>query len=115
MNSIQLLGRLVADPETRKAGKENTVTSFTVAIDRGYGEDKKTDFITCEAWNGRGEFIEEYFRKGQRIAVTGALNIDKWQDEDDNWHEKAKVTVNNVYFCESGSKDEKPSKKGNRH
>lgn len=111
MNCIQLLGRLTADPETRKAGKDHTVTSFTIAIDRGYGEDKKADFILCEAWGARGEFVEQYFGKGNRIAVTGQLNIDKWQDEDDAWHERAKVTVNNVDFCESAPAADKPSGK----
>lgn len=104
MNTVQLLGRLTKDPEaeTVKIGKEKkSVCNFTIAVDRGFGEDAKTDFIECVAWEKRAEILDEYFKKGQRIAVTGSLQVDQWKDDEGNNRSRTRVLVSSIDFCES--------------
>lgn len=79
-NSVILTGRLTADPETKKAG-DYQVAKFTVAVDRGFGKDKKVDFISCEAWGKTAEFMGQYLRKGDMVAVSGSLKQDTWEKD----------------------------------
>ena len=104
MNSVNLLGRICGDPELKTTTNGNSVTSFTLAVDRAYtpkGQEKQTDFITCVAWRGTAEFISKYFRKGQRMAVTGELQTRQYTASDGGQRKVLEVVVDNAFFCES--------------
>ncbi len=45
MNHVCLMGRLTAEPELRHTQTGKDVLSFTMAVDRGYGDKKATDFF----------------------------------------------------------------------
>ena len=47
MNSVNLIGRLTRDPESRTTATGMMVTTFTLAVDRRpkQGEEKQADFI----------------------------------------------------------------------
>lgn len=70
MNQCAISGHLTRDPELRYTQTGVPVVSFTVAVDRP-GETEKTDFIRC--WRTRAEFVDKYFRKGQRIECCGPI------------------------------------------
>lgn len=72
MNQCAISGHLTRDPELRYTQTGVPVVSFTVAVDRP-GETEKTDFIRCYAWRTRAEFVDKYFRKGQRIECCGPI------------------------------------------
>ena len=72
MNNCAFSGNLTRDPELRRTQNGVAVTNFTIAVNRP-GEPDKTDFIKCYAWRTRAEFVEKYFRKGQRIEVCGVM------------------------------------------
>ena len=80
MNSIILMGRLTGDPELRviQGNSELTVTRFSIAVNRKYkaaNEEKpKTDFFSCVAWGKTGEFINKYFKKGNRLTGNRQLH-----------------------------------------
>ncbi len=105
MNQVVLMGRLTRDPELRHTQSGTAVTSFTLAVDRGFasrdGGDRQADFIDCVAWRQTGEFVSKYFVKGQMMAVTGRLQIRDWTDRDGNKRRSAEVVCDNVYFTES--------------
>ena len=105
MNQIVLMGRLTRDPELRHTQTGTAVTSFSLAIDRGYtpkdGGERQTDFIDIVAWRNTAEFVSKYFTKGQMAAVTGRLQIRDWTDKDGNKRKSAEVVADNVYFTES--------------
>ena len=68
MNKIELMGRLVADVELKKASKKegSDYARFTLAVPRKNVKDK-TDFINCVAFGKLAEVISKYCKKGQRI------------------------------------------------
>ena len=100
LNHITLMGRLTKDPELRYTSNNTPVASFSLAVERDFGE-KQTDFIECVAWRQIGEFISKYFAKGNMIAVSGRLQIRDWNDKDGNKRRSAEVVVESAYFCES--------------
>lgn len=105
LNSITLMGRLVADPELRRTGSGIAVASMTIAVDRDYsGKDsgeKETDFIDIVAWRQTAEFASKYFAKGRMMAVHGRLQIRTWTDKDGNKRKSAEVLADSVYFADS--------------
>lgn len=109
LNHIVLMGRLVKDPELRRTGTGKAVTSFAIAVERDFaGSDgtKETDFIDIVTWGKTAEFAEKYFCKGRMAAVSGRLQIRKWQDKDGNTRYSAEVVADNLYFADSKAKDD---------
>ena len=107
LNNVVIMGRLTADPELRQTASGIEVTSFCVAVDRGYvrqGEERQTDFINCVAWRQSAKFISSYFRKGSMIAITGSLQTRNYEDKTGAKRTATEVIVNSASFC--GSKAE---------
>lgn len=100
LNHITIMGRLTRDPELRRTGTGTAVASFTLAVDRDFGE-KETDFIDCVAWRQTGEFVDKYFTKGRMAVVSGRLQIREWTDKNGNSRRTAEVVADSVYFGDS--------------
>ena len=101
MNKIILKGRLATTPETRKTQSDITVCNFSIAVNRRFDREK-TDFINCVAWRQTAEFVSKYFTKGQEIALSGELHIDKSEKDGETRYYTA-VSVDEVEFCGSKS------------
>lgn len=106
LNKIILMGRLTTDPELKRTANDYSVTSFTLAVDGGYGENKKTDFIECVAWRQTAEFVTRYFSKGKMIAVEGKLQTRTYEDKNGNKRKAVEVLVEQCFFTgEKASND----------
>ena len=105
LNHIVLMGRLTRDPELRRTGSGVPVATFSIAVDRDFGNretgEKETDFIDIVAWRQTGEFVSKYFTKGRMAVVSGRLQIRAWTDKDGNKRRSAEVVADNVYFGDS--------------
>ena len=110
LNHITIMGRLTRDPELRRTGSGVAVASFTVAVDRDFGNrdngERETDFIDCVAWRQTGEFVSKYFTKGSMAVVSGRLQIRSWTDKDGNKRRTAEVVADNCYFGDSKRESE---------
>ena len=103
MNKVILLGRMARDPEVRFTQGN---CRFAVAVDRPYSSrrtegDATADFINCVCFGKRGESIGQYFRKGNRIAITGRLQVSNWQDNNGQKRYSTDVIVEDFEFCEN--------------
>ena len=103
LNKAILMGRLVADPELRRTPNNNSVTSFTLAVNRSFtrqGEQPQTDFIDIVAWGKTAEFVSRYFVKGQQVAVAGRIQTRMWEDKQGNKRKSVEVVAEEVHFAE---------------
>lgn len=105
-NKVVLVGRLTDKPELRQTASGTSVANFTLAVDRGYGEDKQTDFIPVVAWKGTAETIAKFCDKGTQILVCGPLQTKKWEDKDGNKRSTIEVLANEFKFCDSRKSSE---------
>ena len=109
LNYITIMGRLTRDPELRYTQSQTPVASFTLAVDRDFGNrdggEKQTDFIDCVAWRSTAEFVSKYFQKGSMAVVSGRLQIRDWTDREGGKRRSAEVVVDNIYFGESRRRD----------
>ena len=112
INNAVIMGRLVADPELRTTASGNSVSSFTVAVDRSFarqGEEKQADFIDVIAWRQTAEFICKYFRKGSMIAIQGHIQTRMYEDKNGNKRKAVELIADNVSFCGTKPETDKPS------
>lgn len=104
MNKIVLTGRLTANPELRYTANNTAVTSFTLAVDRNFkNEDgnKEADFINIVAWNKKAELIHQYLKKGDRVGISGRLQVRKYQNERGENRYVTEVVADEVEFLNS--------------
>lgn len=101
LNEVILMGRLTAAPDLKTTTSGNSVTSFTLAVDRRYTQngEKKADFINCVAWRSTADFITKYFNKGDLIAVIGEIQTRNYEDKNKNKRTAVEVIVNTASFC----------------
>ena len=85
MNKVLLIGRLTKDPELRYTQSGTAVASFTLAVNRRFSNqsgEREADFINCVAWQKSAEFVANYFRKGQQMALEGRLQVRSYDGND---------------------------------
>ncbi len=79
-NVVVLTGRLGKDPEIRSTSSGKSVASFSIAVDDGWGDKKKTYWFNIEAWDKTAEAISRMVSSGKRVTVVGSLQEDTWKD-----------------------------------
>ena len=112
LNTVTLMGRLVADVELRSIERKKQddllVGSFTVAVDRDYltkDKERETDFIRCKAFGHTADFIDDYFKKGSMICITGRIQTGKYENKDGDTVYTTDVIVDSAYFTGEKAKD----------
>ena len=104
MNSVVLLGNLTRDPELNSTNNGIEVANFTVAVQRRVANkdgEREADFINCTAWRKTAAFIAKYFKKGDKIAIQGSLQVRKYTDKNGEKRTAYEVMVDNAHFCSS--------------
>ena len=104
LNKAILMGRLTRDPEKRYTQSNQSVTSFTLAIDRGRpgpNGERQTDFIDCTAWGRQADFVSQWFTKGMLAIVVGRMQSSSYADKNGNKRTKITVNCDEVQFGET--------------
>lgn len=119
MNKVILIGRLARDPEVRytQSAEPMAVCRFAVAVDRPYSRnrnegDKTVDFLNCVCFGTRGENIGRFFKKGNRIAITGRIQTGEYTDQQGNKRYTTDIVVDDFEFVESKTERETTAQSG---
>lgn len=100
MNKVILVGNLTRDPELTVKG-DNTICKFTVACQRSFKNSEgkyDADFIFCAAFGKTAEFVNKYFSKGKKIALTGEIRTGSYKKDNGETVYTTTVNVNDVEF-----------------
>ena len=103
LNKVILMGRLTKDPEIKSSMQGKSISTFTIAVDRGYvkpGEERQADFINIVTFNSTADFVARYFEKGQLVAVCGRLQTRTWDDNEGKRRYATEVVVDEIHFAE---------------
>ena len=84
MNKVTVIGRLARDNDIRYTTTGKAVLSNSVAVDDGFGDNKKTYFLPIVAWEKQAELLANYTAKGHRIGVTGKMTSRDYEDNQGN-------------------------------
>ena len=84
-----------------------SIASFTIAVDRRFKtQDGQTaDFIPCKAFKQTAEFVEKYFKQGNKIGVVGRIQTGSYTNKEGQKVYTTDVVVENVEFVESKQSD----------
>ena len=122
MNKVILCGNLTKDMDVKiykgknKKDNDNIVGRFTLAVNEGYGENKKVTFIPVTIFNKTVENLEEYLIKGTKVNVVGKLYIQNVETEE-GYKTYVSVISNEIQLLKVADQEEteeKPYKKGGR-
>ena len=105
-NQCTLLGRITNKLELKQTDQGTKVLSFSIAVQRKYDKNK-TDFFNVVAWRGLAETIFKYFKKGDRILVTGNLQTRYYENKQGNKVYITELVAENISFIEYKDKSEK--------
>ena len=100
MNSVSLIGNLTTDVDVKELGRDRTVASFVVAVDRP-GREGGADYIRVAAWNRQAEACARLLEKGGSIGIHGRLRSRSWQDDDGQRRSAVEVVAHQVEFLVS--------------
>lgn len=105
MNSVVIIGRLVADPELRQTQSGIACCRLRIAVKRPYVKDSEqdSDFFNVVCWRNTAEFVSRYFIKGKQIAIEGRLQSNSYTDNNGAKHYTVEILANSVEFV--GSKE----------
>lgn len=103
MNVFTFDGFLGQDAQLR--GTDKPVLGFSVAVQTGYGDREKTEWVRCSSFSRRttGKLVN-YLLKGTHVIVTGGLSLNTYKD-------KTNIEVNVTEITLIGGKQDKPAQK----
>ena len=100
-NSVNLIGRLGIDPETKTFGDNKSKVRFSLATSDFYkdkdGErQQETQWHNIVAWGKTGEIAEKYLKKGSEVAVSGKLTYRSWEDKEGHTNYITEIVANEI-------------------
>lgn len=119
MNKVILCGNLTKDMDVKvikgKTRKDNDtiVGRFTLAVNEGYGENKKATFIPITIFNKMVENLEQYLIKGTKVNICGKLDI-KNEETDGEYKTYVSVVANEVQLLKVAETEDNENKKYNK-
>lgn len=125
-NKITFVGHLGNDPEMRYTPAGKPVTTFNVASNDQYTNEKGetvkvTTWFRGTAWNKQAEIAYQYLKKGSKVLIEGKLHPDPktgrpeiWTRQDGTPAADYNVTVKELYFLDgkNGSASEDGGSQG---
>lgn len=109
MQRVFLIGNLTRDPELSETNSGVAVCRFSIAVNRrrtSAEAEQQTDFFNVTAWRGLADTISRFCKKGNKIAVTGQIQIRTYEDREGAKRTSVDVVAEEVEFLSPKSNDE---------
>lgn len=109
INTVTLVGRLVADPELRHTQSGTQVLKFAIANNQsrktnGSWEDE-AHFFDVTMFGNLAESLSRYLAKGKQVCVHGTLKQERWE-KDGQKRSKVAITASTVQLLGSRNDDQ---------
>jgi single-strand DNA-binding protein len=103
INHVFFAGNLTKDPEIRTTPSGKSVCNFSIASNKTWKDSngvkqEDTTFMNCTAWEGTGNFIAQYFHKGDPIYVEGSIKNRSWDKPDGTKGYATDINVQSAQF-----------------
>ena len=91
LNSVNISGNLTADAELKYTSNNKAIATFTVAVNRKWGDTEEVSFIDCKMFGKLAESISKYMDKGKQVVIGGRFSQERWQTNEGN--NRSKIVV----------------------
>jgi len=105
MNFTALIGNVVKEVDFKITPSGTQVARFTLAINSGYGDKKKTDYINCVAFGKTAEVLSKYTSKGSKLAVEGKIQSGSYDGKDGKKVYTFDVIVDKLHLLDNKKKE----------
>ncbi len=113
MKTMSVIGNIGKTVEMKYTPQGKAVTEFSVAVNEGKGDNKKTEWVKVTAWDKAAEILNEYAKPGSKIFISGSCKIDSWIDKNSGEARAQNVlTVREFEFLGDGKKKEEQAQAG---
>lgn len=113
MNLVQLHGRISQDLDVRYTQTDNRmIVKFGIAVRNDFKSangEYETQFFNCVAFGKTAEFLNQYYKKGQEILLTGRLQNSSWETESGEKRYRTDIIVTTTEFCGNKGNNENSS------
>lgn len=97
-NQVTLIGNLGRDPELKRLSNGGVLSSLSLAVNHVYKDkegDKQTgtDWFYCDVWGKSAEVIEQYVKKGHKLAVSGHLKTNSYENKHGHQVNEVRIIV----------------------
>ncbi len=82
INRVVVVGNLTRDPMFSKVSTGTSKALFTIAVNRKYKDQEQTDYVPCVAWSQSADYLNQYAKKGNMIAIEGRVTSRNYDDKD---------------------------------
>ena len=109
INRVVLVGRITRDPETQQTNTGIPYVRFSLAVNRPFKDqngERQADFINCIAWRQQAEFLTNFVKKGNQLAVEGRIQTNTYKDASGNNRQAFDILVESVSNLEPASKND---------
>jgi len=96
MNVFTCTTRLYKDAEQRFTKNGDSIVLFRGAVDSGFGQNKKTSWLTFNLWGKRGDSLLPYLKDKTQVVVSGEFSNEEYTDKDGNKRTSAEIRVNEL-------------------
>lgn len=109
INSVTFSGNIGGDMEVRQTQNGKTIGNFSLPVDQGYGDNKKTSWLRCKVLGERAQKLQQYLTKGTPVTVTGQFVEETWKHSDGTDRHANVVIVDQLHFASSqGNQQRQP-------
>ena len=107
MNNCTFSGRLGRHAELRYTTSGTAVLSFPLAVDVGWGDNKRALWVRCNLWGKRAEGrLVDYLAKGARVVVSGEIDLREYDKRDGARGQALELRVSDLDLMGEGSGSE---------
>ena len=96
MNTLNLVGNIARDLETKIVGDNMTIVKTAIAVNKKIKGQDKTMFIDVTFFGKTADVAAKFVSKGDKIALSGSLELDQWEDSQGNKRSKHSMAVNQM-------------------
>jgi single-strand DNA-binding protein len=98
MNRATIIGNLTKDPEMRTTASGISVCTFTVAVNRGFGDKKETDYLPVVTWRALAENCAKFLAKGRKVGVSGRIQTRSYDAQSGERRYVTEIVADDVEF-----------------
>ena len=103
LNTVILVGNLGQDPESFFTPDNGThIATFSLAFISGFKDGKeKTGWIKVTCFGKTADIATQYLHTGARVAVTGSLEQQKWETENNEKRSAIRLIARDLEFIKT--------------
>lgn len=108
LNSVNIMGNLTKDPESKTTPSGKTVCRMSVANNRVYTKNgekvQEVSFFDVDVWGQIAENCAKYLKKGSGIIIEGRLLQQRWEKEGKT-QSRVVILANSIHFMPKKRED----------